>query len=65
MSDKSQVEIISMFKWIAIIITLAFAYQCCAPKYYFMKQGNNLLRANKITGKVEGLGDMGWQDAAP
>jgi len=60
MTDSSRNEFASAFKWIFVIIVATFAYNTVAPNYYFMRQGPNLYRGNKMTGVVEYLEDNEW-----
>lgn len=60
MSEYSQKEFASAIKWIVVIIVAAIAYNIVAPNYYFMKQGNTLLRVHKVTGTIDELGEHEW-----
>lgn len=60
MSNISKKEFASALKWTWVILVAAIAYNIVAPNYYFMRPGNTLLRANKVSGSLEELGDSEW-----
>jgi hypothetical protein len=60
MSEISKKAIASALKWTWIIIVAAIAYNYIAPNYYFMRQGQQFYRGNKVTGSVEYLEDNEW-----
>jgi hypothetical protein len=60
MSDHSKKEFASALKWTWVIIVAAFAYNTVAPNYFFMKRGVTELRGNKVSGRLEELGENKW-----
>jgi hypothetical protein len=62
MSENIKKEIASALKWALIIVVASIAYKNIAPNYYFMRQGHDFYRGNKVTGTVEQLEDNVWAD---
>ena len=62
MTDISEKEVASALKWTFVIIVLSIAYSNFAPNYYFMKQGNEFYRGNKVTGSIERYEWNEWVD---
>lgn len=60
MSDSLRNEFASALKWTWVIIIAAIAYNIVAPNYFYMRQGPNFYRGNKVTGHLEELGNFEW-----
>ena len=64
MSEISKNAFASALKWTWIIIVALIAYKSIAPNYYFMRQGHDFYRGNKVTGSIEYLdrdtGETEW-----